>query len=551
MNPRIRRIVITAAVLVIALGVVLIMVLGPKPRQPGTGPATAPATAPVEQTEARDQPGEPPTDDEVVADAAETPEPPRPEAEAPAETAPLETLVGLHAVTAPAEAPPPGPLGSLDAKQDRLLAEFSLAGAGVERITLSEFWQTAEQSRRARAHYRALDRGDPNPPPLPPDTDRYVLQDALPYDWLDTSVNVWRQTIIPLLAAHSVVLNDVSVSLLDASAWTVTAKGDTDVTFEATIADEDDREIARITRTWILGDSYDLTNIQRITNLTDAPLKVQWIQYGPGDLIVDRARYMDRRRFRIGYLPDPVNLPNLIASGNRDMLVEHGQATKRADKAGKTLDPDRQRDYLSLWPNEASRAGGFGLSWFASTNRYFALAVHPVLDTTTPGAVTGSLSLESVVADILLDAPPGPREQRTVFTGLYSPATTVAPGAEASFDLGLYAGPQDGRILGEQEPMASLHMKGLILYQMSSMCAICTFQWLAIGLLKFLSGVHIAIGDWGLAIILLVAVVRTLLHPLTKKAQVNMQRFGKAMGDLKPEIEKLQKKYPNDPKKLQ
>ncbi len=45
--------------------------------------------------------------------------------------------------------------------------------------------------------------------------------------------------------------------------------------------------------------------------------------------------------------------------------------------------------------------------------------------------------------------------------------------------------------------------------------------------------------------------MRTLLHPLTRKPQVNMQRFGKVMGDLKPEIDKLQKKYPNDRKKLQ
>jgi YidC/Oxa1 family membrane protein insertase len=379
-----------------------------------------------------------------------------------------------------------------------------------------------------------------------------VLQEAQPYDWRDAEGS-WQQMSVPLLAANRVVLNGTMVPLLDATKpiWAEVSRTDTHVTFEATIADEDDRPIARITRRWIIGDSYDLTCIQRIANLTDAPLQLQWTQYGPGDLIVDRSRYMDRRRFRFGYLLDPVNLPDLIDSGNGDLLVEHGTAVKRFDKAFKTLDLDRRQGYLSLWPNDSSRDGGFGLSWFASTNRYFALAVHPVLDTSNPGAVTGSKSIEPVVSDVLLDVPPGPKGQRIVFTGLYSAETTVAPGAEASFDLGVYAGPQDSRILGEQEPMASLAMKGLILYQMSSMCAFCTFQPLAIGLLKFLSGVHFVIGDWGLAIILLVALVRTLLHPLTKKAQVNMQRFGKAMGDLKPEIEKLQKKYPNDPKKVQ
>ncbi|MHC4101529.1 MAG: hypothetical protein ACYSW1_11695, partial [Planctomycetota bacterium] len=545
MNPRIRRIVITGFVLGLALGMVLLMVLGPKPAPPGSGPAAASTPAPAAQTEVPDRPGDTPPDEGVAtADMTEASEPLPLEADDPAEAEALETHAGLHVVPPPGGTPPPGPLGSLDPRQDKMLAELSLTGAGLERITLSQFWQTAAQSRQARAHYRALARGAPNPPPLPPDAERYVLQTALPYDWVDEA-GAWQQINVPLLAANSVVLNGNRVSLLDATKpiWAEVSRADSRVTLEATIADEEQRPIARITRTWTLGDSYDLTCRQRITNLTDAPLTVQWIQYGPGDLIMDRSRYMDRRRFRFGYLPDPVNLPNLIASGNGDLLVEHGTATKRADKAGNTQDPVRRREYLSLWPNDSSRDNGFALSWFASTNRYFALVVHPVLDMTTSAAVTGSRSLESVVSDILLDVPPGPKGLRTVFTSLFSPVQTVAPGAETSFDLGVYAGPQDGTILREQEPMASLALKGLILYQMSAMCAICTFQWLAVGLLKFLSGVHLAIGDWGLAIILLVAVVRTLLHPLTKKAQVNMQRFGKAMGDLKPEIEKLQKKY--------
>ena len=46
-----------------------------------------------------------------------------------------------------------------------------------------------------------------------------------------------------------------------------------------------------------------------MTNLTDGPLEVRWIQYGPGDLIADRSRYIDMRRFRFGYRPDPAQLP--------------------------------------------------------------------------------------------------------------------------------------------------------------------------------------------------------------------------------------------------
>jgi YidC/Oxa1 family membrane protein insertase len=38
---------------------------------------------------------------------------------------------------------------------------------------------------------------------------------------------------------------------------------------------------------------------------------------------------------------------------------------------------------------------------------------------------------------------------------------------------------------------------------------------------------------------------------LTKKAQINMQRFAKQMSGMKPEIDKLQKKYGSDPKRMQ
>jgi YidC/Oxa1 family membrane protein insertase len=57
--------------------------------------------------------------------------------------------------------------------------------------------------------------------------------------------------------------------------------------------------------------------------------------------------------------------------------------------------------------------------------------------------------------------------------------------------------------------------------------------------------------DWGMAIIGLVLIVRALLHPLTKKAQINMQRFGRVMQKIKPEIEKVQKRYKDDPRKAQ
>jgi len=179
------------------------------------------------------------------------------------------------------------------------------------------------------------------------------------------------------------------------------------------------------------------------------------------------------------------------------------------------------------------------------------MAVHPLLDVGTTGSVSGSRSLAPEVSEIRTEVIGDVPATQMIFTFLYSPSRTIEAGGATAFDLGVYAGPLRRDVLAFQQPMAALQMRGLILYQMSAMCAFCTFQWLAIGLLKFLSIVDVVTGDWGVSIILLVLLVRTLLHPLTKRAQISMQRFGKVMSDLKPEIEKLQKKYADDSRKLQ
>jgi YidC/Oxa1 family membrane protein insertase len=48
-----------------------------------------------------------------------------------------------------------------------------------------------------------------------------------------------------------------------------------------------------------------------------------------------------------------------------------------------------------------------------------------------------------------------------------------------------------------------------------------------------------------------VLIVRTLLHPITKKGQVNMVRMQKTMGKFAPKIEELKKKFGNDKARMQ
>ena len=66
--------------------------------------------------------------------------------------------------------------------------------------------------------------------------------------------------------------------------------------------------------------------------------------------------------------------------------------------------------------------------------------------------------------------------------------------------------------------------------------------WLVDRLVDLLAFFHLILHDWGLAIILLVVIVRSLLHPITKHSQVSMLKMQK-MG---PELERLKKKYGDD-----
>jgi YidC/Oxa1 family membrane protein insertase len=127
-----------------------------------------------------------------------------------------------------------------------------------------------------------------------------------------------------------------------------------------------------------------------------------------------------------------------------------------------------------------------------------------------------------------------------------------APNEVGTFDLGLYAGPLDTKILDNAQPYIALNMGDIIVYLMAGCCSWCTFSWLADGMLWFLSFLHdYIVFDWGFAIIALVIVVRTILHPVQKKSQISMQRFSRAMSAMKPELDALQKRFKDDPSRMQ
>jgi YidC/Oxa1 family membrane protein insertase len=306
--------------------------------------------------------------------------------------------------------------------------------------------------------------------------------------------------------------------------------------FATEIADESGRPVLRIERAFARGAAdaspYLLTLSHTITNLDGAPHAVQFVQYGPGDLPRDTSSMLEVRRFHFGYLFPPERDPSQAA------VLANGQMFERSTVAGQISSGD-----FALWPNIEAREGRYSPVWFGSTDRYFALAVH--------SAGTGSKRLEGLLeVKSLSNGLAAPDD--AIFTELWTPPATIAAGASSKVALGVYAGPLDPRILEGVEPYSSLAMGDLIVYVMAGCCSWCTFAWLADLLLLFLTLLHDhVVFDWGIAIIMLVILVRLVLHPLQKKSQISMQRFSRAMSAMKPELDALQSKFKDDPRRMQ
>lgn len=394
--------------------------------------------------------------------------------------------------------------------------EFTSYGAGIKQITLADYAQFVDPPEEGEA--------------------------KLPYRLLDVNQGVAEGSAPAFYpyAAQAVTINGQTLRLdgvqWEADAVIRTEASDT-VTYRMPLVDGNDQPVAEIVRTWtVAADSYDLSLSQQIINRTDAPLEVSFQQYAQGDVLTDLGAYLgDRRMFITGHFRDET--PAKFGIYVEDSFITRADLIKQK---------------RAIWPNEDLPVKkNPRLAWLASENRYFAVITHapvppdatataqvPELDSTFP---TVSYS----VLDQQIDQAQADAQRIAVQLG--SPSHTVAPGSSVSLDLAVYAGPRKKAVL-EGSPYDLMNFDKLIRYELG--CTWCTFQWLAKGLLGYLKALHWAVGDWGIAIIILVLTVRLILHPITKRAQTNMMKMSKQMGNLQPEMVKLKEKYKDDPTSL-
>jgi len=559
-KPSLARVLVPLAVILLGVGVVwaIFVSSGQKPGGQGVpaGP-NAPASSgsgPIAGTETTPQAGggEPVAGDQAApeqtneaeeprqtAAAAQQPdEAPEPVLEAPPEEGASEPEQAVGADEQAASASPYRarrfagrepltPLGGLDAGGGYALRlEFGDYGAGLASARLASFYNTVEE-------LTAATHGGVTEP-----DDAHVEVQAQRLETRDSG-EIWVLAPFMMLGVEidGAFIDMRGKEAIDARVWRETAPG----AFEAVVEDEGGGAVLRLTRRYVLNGTYDFEIEQRVENLADHPLELRFYELGPMDLERDLTGYGgDKRRVRFGYL-----LPPLASQPNRREFVQAddylwSRRTALGRKQGGVYTPEKE-----LWPNDHSQREKHDLVWAAMTNRYFGVAVHPLIDPADPTQDKQFHDAERIDR-VLFDQADG----EGMALRITGPEFTLDPGDTHEMDRGVYAGPLSRKAMGARSRAAGVD--GLIVYNFGGPCAFCTFPVITGLLFWLLSSLHgYVVFDWALAIIVLVVIVRTFLHPVTRWSQIRMARFGKQMQRMGPKMQKVKEKYADDPKRQQ
>lgn len=454
--------------------------------------------------------------------------PPRPASEGPTTSAPQADPPGLAAVTGEpspsgtSSAPAAGQLsglrvpsaastdtvtlgdahhvpgkGSLPEDRYAMAVVVTPVGAGVESIKLSQYRNHVLKDRKNPDHdpYVLLtnvqDHRDGRR------LDSFVLEQVKIFEGnesttLDMSNAVWSLARIPHETGEAAELR------------TVVRDGDTPVL--------NLRRIFRLD----LG-SYHLRIETIVENLTEQPRKVILTERGPVGITNDDPQ-REFRRIVTAVVDKDGKYTDGVNALRSDVFKEAG--------ASKELLPGADKN----------------TAWAALGSKYFACIVYPLPKDGSQSAFSDSLV--KVIGRTFFDDASATDDlsfEQVLSTG------TIPPGGSAQLAAEAYCGPKSTQ-LWERIPVAMSRHYEIAKHVDESGC---TFRGITAVMLWLLTLAYGVVGNYGIAIIILVLVVRTILHPITKRGQINMMKMQKSMGALKPKLDAIQQQYKNDKQKLQ
>ncbi len=535
-----RRLIVTLLVLALGFGLLTWHVMGQRDGQAGVALAqdaapSAPQTAPADEA---------PPADAAPADDAAPPAPPAPAAgeaplpaEAPRTAAPARPAPSATAPAAPAprrtwrwlSAPPRQlRLGSLR-PTDPYAFEVELVneGAAVTAVRLRGYYETVkdkmladedwdlyrqalrEQPDEYRGNYNIMQpfafRGSGHRPLetrsvtfTPPGQDRrwtFSLSDAS-----------WRVVEGPTTGeggAQSVRF-----------AWTI------EWDFSQGQGESDWRDLMTVYKTYTIRPaSYSIEVDLAVENHTADPLAVSLDQKGPTGIRREEVRG-DQRRVAYGVLKG-----------------EEVEVSATLDHAGRLYKLPVGRHPEDVVGGSAAESP---VLWIGYTNKFFGSMLY------LAPREEGQLAAPSYSARFYAYPGQATASERMFVTGVElggERPLVVAPGQVVTAKLDVFAGPKDRDVFLDQNNPFYRPLYQRLGYSNTIVLGSCTWDWLTLGMMWLLEKfAAIAFGNYGVAIIVLVVLVRLALHPLTKRSQVAMSRMQK----LGPKMKEIQEKYAHD-----
>ncbi|MBE0537091.1 MAG: YidC/Oxa1 family insertase periplasmic-domain containing protein [Phycisphaerae bacterium] len=369
--------------------------------------------------------------------------------------------------------------------------DFTSLGAGVRRVTLSEF---ANRDVEDRQPLVLLSSANTSPTPL-----------ANGYFGLAGAASRF-----PLHRLNWAISEDVTDE-----------KGVQRLTFQAVLKDAGGNDAVRLTKTFrVIPGQYDLLCELVTENLSSEALDAVLELQGPGGISREDLR-SDVRKVMAAFL-----VGEHIESVSKDYAK-----LRKARQRGETAD-------LQLRHKNAAAQ----FMWAAVTNKYFAAILRPVpRQGLAPEGI--ALGLAQYTDPDLAARSPG--AQASAGFGLQITDLQLAPagqeGSSVSHNFDVYLGPKD-RDVFESNPL----YRQLAYFQTIDFRGCCcpssVIAPLAFGIITIMKWMYKAMGpfgNYGVVIMILVFVVRLILHPITKKSQVSMMKMQK----MAPRMEELKRKY--------
>jgi YidC/Oxa1 family membrane protein insertase len=329
------------------------------------------------------------------------------------------------------------------------------------------------------------------------------------------------------LGSQSITVDNVTYDLAGVP-WTLVKSGPAEVTYGADLV-QGGNKLLGITKTFTVeprskeSEGFEIDVAYNIENATKTPQKIHLIFNGPTLPPPETNRPPDRQ-VAGGYILEK----NILD------VEQHPIEEFKPDKNGGNVDLTKD-------------SKGRPARWAAAVSNYFGAVLLPQ-DMRVNGTATNPDYIASIIAHGVNIDKDRPAEEHQAYITFQTTDITVEPGKPVTLPMSVFVGPKWRKILDSAYYATYPRKYDLLAIIRSSMCGMsfCTFNWLTVPIVWLLGVMHMVFRDWGLAIIGLVAIVRLLLHPITRRSQISMSKMSK-MG---PEMERLRKKYGDDKEAL-